>query len=88
MANNIDQELNQLKSDMANLREDVATMVDTMKEAGIKKSRNYYDRSREAGEKVSKRARKEVENHPVTSVLSAFGTGFVVGMLLDRRQHH
>jgi ElaB/YqjD/DUF883 family membrane-anchored ribosome-binding protein len=99
MANNVDQEINQLKSDMAGLREDMASLVDTMKEAGMEKGRQYYDsayeRARHAGEAVSERAReaysgfgKEVEDHPMASVLTAFGTGFVVGMLLDRRQHH
>jgi len=28
---------------------------------------------------------KEVEERPLTSVLTAFGVGFVVGMLLDHR---
>jgi ElaB/YqjD/DUF883 family membrane-anchored ribosome-binding protein len=95
----INKELNQLKSDIADLREDMASLVKALKDAGIDQGRQAYDRAyeraRRAGESVRERADeaygafgKEVEERPLTSVLAAFGTGFVVGMLLDRRHHH
>lgn len=91
----VDKELDQLKSDVATLREDMATLIDTMKAAGMEQGREAYDRAysraRQAGERVRERAGeaygvvgREVEDRPLTSVLVAFGTGFVVGMLLDR----
>ena len=92
----INKEVDQLKSDIAALRADMSSLIKTLKEAGIDQGREYYDRASErvqqAGDTVRNRASdaygavgKEVEEHPLTSVLAAFGTGFVVGMLLDRR---
>jgi ElaB/YqjD/DUF883 family membrane-anchored ribosome-binding protein len=95
----INKELSQLKSDIGDLRHDMASLVNALKKEGIDQGRQAYDkayqRTRSAGEAVRERADeaygvigKELEEHPFTSVLAAFGTGFVVGMILDRRQHH
>jgi ElaB/YqjD/DUF883 family membrane-anchored ribosome-binding protein len=93
----ITKELDQLKSDIADLRDDVASLVKTLKDAGIEQGREAYnrayERARHARDSVREQADeaysaigREVEEHPLTSVLAAFGTGFVVGMLLDRRR--
>lgn len=99
MANeDISNELKKLKSDIADLRSDVASLVRTLKDAGLEQGQQAYDqayeRARQAGESVRARAEdaydafgKEVESRPLTSVLTAFGVGFVVGMLLDHRHH-
>lgn len=96
--NEVDKELDQLKSDVATLREDMSTLIQTMKQAGMEEGREAYDRvqarARQTGEDARRRANeaygivgREVEERPLTSILAAFGTGFVVGMLLDRRGH-
>lgn len=96
--NNVNDELDKLRSDVTELREDVQVLINAMKEAGLQRGREFYDRAaeraRHAGETVRERAgeaygsiEKEVEARPFTSILAAFGTGFVVGMLLDRRHH-
>jgi len=98
----ITREVDQLKADIVALQADMASLIRTVKEAGIDQGREYYqiasERARETGESVRVRAagaydaaEKQVEEHPLTSVLTAFGSGFVVGMLLDRRhdrRHH
>jgi len=92
----INREVDQLKSDIAALRADMSSLIKVIKDTGIDKGRQYYgqasDRVQQAGDTVRQKATdayttvgKEVEEHPFTSVLTAFGTGFVVGMLLDRR---
>jgi len=98
MANEeLNKELDQVKSDIAELREDMAELLRTMKEAGMAEGRDYYDRAydraRQAGESVRDRANeayaslgKEVEERPLTSVLTAFATGLVVGIVMDRRR--
>jgi ElaB/YqjD/DUF883 family membrane-anchored ribosome-binding protein len=91
-------ELNKLKADLSDLRKDVASLVKVLKDAGVDQGRQAYDRAyeraRQTGESVRERAEdaydifgKEVESRPFTSVLTAFGVGFVAGMLLDRRHH-
>jgi ElaB/YqjD/DUF883 family membrane-anchored ribosome-binding protein len=93
----INSELNQLKSDIADLRDDMASLLKTLKDAGMDQGREVYnrasERARQARDKVHEQAEetystlgREVEAHPLTSVLTAFGTGFVIGMLLDRRR--
>jgi len=98
MANEeISNELKKLKSDIADLRSDVTSLVKTLKSAGIEKGQQayeeVYERARQAGESARDRAEdvydafgKEVESRPLASVLTAFGVGFVVGMLLDHRR--
>lgn len=100
MANEeLNRELTQLKSDISTLRQDLGSLVEAMKSAGVEQGRQYYseayERARRTGESVRVRADeaysaigREVEEHPFASVLAAFGTGFVVGMLLDRRTSH
>ncbi len=98
-AEDINKEINQLKSDINDLRKDMASFVSALKNAGIDQGRqayeSAYESARRTGEKVRAKADeaygafgREVEERPLTSVLAAFGTGFVVGMLLDRRHHH
>lgn len=91
----INKEMNQIKADIKALRDDMASLMRTLKDVGVDQGKQAYDSAyenvRNAGETVRERAGeayntfgKEVEEHPLTSVLAAFGTGFVVGMLLDR----
>jgi len=91
----INKEMNQIKADMKALRDDMAALMRALKDAGVEQGHQAYDKAYEnvrgAGESIRDRAGeaysafgKEVEEHPLTSVLAAFGTGFVVGMLLDR----
>jgi ElaB/YqjD/DUF883 family membrane-anchored ribosome-binding protein len=79
------------------LREDMASLIRTLKDTGIEQGRQAYDQAYENVQRASESVRdrageaystfgKEVEEHPLTSVLAAFGTGFVIGMLLDGRR--
>jgi ElaB/YqjD/DUF883 family membrane-anchored ribosome-binding protein len=41
--------------------------------------------AREYGEKVGKQLQTTIEEKPLASVLVAFGVGFLMGKLMDRR---
>jgi ElaB/YqjD/DUF883 family membrane-anchored ribosome-binding protein len=93
----ISKEMDQVKADITKLRGDMASLLETLKNSGVEQGREYYDRAyeraRRTGETVRDRAGeayaaigKEIEEYPLTSVLAAFVTGFVVGMVLDRRR--
>lgn len=88
----INGEINRLKEDMANLRSDMRDLLSAVKEAGVDRGHAAYERVRETGQKARHQAREAqehvgeyIEEKPLTSMLVAFGTGFVIGMLLDRR---
>jgi len=93
----INRELDQVKDDIANLREDMAALLKAVKASGVEQGKEFYDqayeRARRTGESVRDRAGeayaalgREVEEYPLLSLLTAFATGFVAGMIMDRRR--
>lgn len=85
-------DFNALKKDIEQLRTDLAHTVETLKTIGAEKGQAGVERMRAAGRDAAAQAKafqetteKYIEARPLSSVLAAFGTGFVVGMLLDRR---
>lgn len=94
MANrDLNQEMDELKGDLNSLREDISSLVDAMREEGAERGRSAYRRAQrykeEARERIDgaqERLGQEIEERPMTSILTAFGVGFTVGMLLDRRR--
>ncbi len=88
----INQEIDQLRKDMAGLRADLGSMVAAIKDLGAESSKAAFERVRETGDKARGQANAAQENleqcieeRPITSVLVALGTGFVIGMLLGHR---
>lgn len=85
-------DLTSLRKDVEQLRGDVASLLDSLKGIGIERGREAVSRAKRTGETVraeaeelQRRAEREIGERPITSVLSAFGLGFLIGMLLDRR---
>jgi ElaB/YqjD/DUF883 family membrane-anchored ribosome-binding protein len=88
--------LDDIKSDLRQLRSDFVGLVKTLKdEAGERaasaasevKERmgEKLSEAREYGEKVGKQLQTTIEEKPLASVLVAFGVGFLMGKLMDRR---
>ena len=91
---NVDDEMAKLRQDFDQLRADMQSLVKTMKESGARRTRDTWEKAQRAGESLTgevdelqKRAEKKIGDHPLTTVLSSFGLGFLVGLLLDRRHH-
>ncbi|MGB7932641.1 MAG: hypothetical protein WCH04_10540 [Gammaproteobacteria bacterium] len=92
MANNADDELAKLRRDFEELRTDVSSLLDSMKNAGAQRGRESWERAKRTGESLheeveslQRQAESKIGDHPMTSVLSSFGLGFLIGLLLDRR---
>lgn len=94
---NINQEVDQLREDLKEIRNDLAALLQTARDAGLEQGRAAGERVRNYSQQTQTRAREglesarnsvesEIEERPLTSALTAFGIGFVVGMLLDRRR--
>lgn len=89
----VDEEVAKLRKDLEQLRGDIAGLSEAVKEAGRERGRAAIDRAKRSGaaartemHALRERADREIEEHPLTSVLMSFGVGFLIGMLLDRRR--
>ena len=52
MANNADEEVAKLRRDFEELRTDVSSLLDSMKDAGAQRGRDSWERARRAGESL------------------------------------
>ncbi|MEQ8661394.1 MAG: DUF883 domain-containing protein [Gammaproteobacteria bacterium] len=93
MTKELDDNVAKLKQDIEELRRDFANLGGLAREAASEQGRNAAERARRAQEQVRSRAQdagdrleQQVEAHPLTSMLTAFGIGFLVSMLLERRR--
>lgn len=90
-ANSDKTEVEQLKADLDSLRRDVSQLTDTLKRSSREQVQAGTAQARESANQLGNQARdatrnleQEIGQRPMTSVLAAFGIGFVVGKLLDR----
>jgi len=77
-------EMEQLKSDLASLRKDVAALTEAYKDRGVERARATAEGVRDQASQAAQTVSHQIEDRPYTSVLSAFGIGLIIGRLLDR----
>jgi len=98
-SNNVQDELQVLKDDVAKLRSDITGLVDLFKDLGVKKvneTRNTledefdeqreklrarFNSARERGKGVVDELEEHVNEHPLGSLLTAFGIGYILARL-------
>jgi ElaB/YqjD/DUF883 family membrane-anchored ribosome-binding protein len=88
----VDEELTKLRKDMDQLRGDILSLTEAFRDLGMEKGRAAMEKAKRTGASMRNdadallaRADREIEERPLTSVLTSFGIGFLVGMLLDRK---
>jgi ElaB/YqjD/DUF883 family membrane-anchored ribosome-binding protein len=88
----VDEEMTRLRKDLDQLRGDILSLTEAFKDLGMEKGRAAMEKAKRTGasmrsdaDALRARADREIEQRPITSVLTSFGIGFLVGMLLDRR---
>lgn len=91
-ANEINEDLENLKRDIQQLRSDVASMAKSLKSLTAATGEEAYQRAEALGQAARRRAAameeqlgQEINERPLTSVLAAFGIGFLIGKILDGR---
>ncbi|HVO16612.1 MAG TPA: hypothetical protein VMV26_15450 [Alphaproteobacteria bacterium] len=88
----IDKELTALRDDLSALKEDLAGLAASVGGVAAAGGRAAYDRVKDQAAKTRDQATRaaaavgeEIEARPLTSVAIAFGAGFLLGKLLERR---
>lgn len=92
MATNAGNDVEDLKAEFASLKSDVSELTETVRnmsgdkvEKGRERVRRTAARSRAQAREAVDTVEHEIGERPLTSIATAFGTGFVIGRLLDRR---
>lgn len=88
----VDQDFEQLKKDFAKLRDDVASLVDVLGQTSRDgasrlgaEAQQRLQQGRDRARTASHEMETQIQAHPFSSVLTAFGVGLALGFLLDRR---
>lgn len=91
MADKSQNEIDELKRELETLRTDFSQVMDSLKrtssaqaQAGVNAARDSADKLRGHAQDAADTLEGEIQARPYTSVLTAFGVGFVLGKLLDR----
>ncbi|NKI34440.1 DUF883 family protein [Wenzhouxiangella sp. XN79A] len=91
MASATEKELQELKAEFATLKDELASIGETVgriahsaSDEGRQRVRSAANRSREQARETWGAFEKEVEDRPMTSIAAALGIGFMLGKLLDR----
>lgn len=93
----IDRQMDDIRRDIASLRADLVSLVESIREQGAARGRASYraarDKVQHGAEQIQERLEeahdslgRQVEARPLTSILTAFGIGFVIGLVLDRHR--
>jgi hypothetical protein len=81
-------ELEKIRNDVASLRADLARLVSTLTRNATgevsEEARRLYARLSDQGERSARAIAREVEERPLTTILLAFGIGFIGGSFLRR----
>lgn len=89
------QDVEALKEELSNLRADVASLVEAMKDNADYSSnptaddsnqwdelKTKIDQARSQGEEITRELDEEVRKHPIASVAIAFGIGYLASKII------
>jgi ElaB/YqjD/DUF883 family membrane-anchored ribosome-binding protein len=92
-ADEFSKEMDQLKKEFTALRNDLSSLVTSVKEIAGKQGERVVDLAEDAEKAVRNQTKvtgesveKYIEERPLTSALVAFGSGFIIGMLLSNKR--
>lgn len=81
-----------LRKELDQLRSDIVALTRTLKDIAADQSGAAYEKVRQSAQSAKEEAAQavgamghEIGERPFTSVLSAFGVGFLMGILFSRR---
>ena len=81
MTDRTEADLATLRADVTQLRKDLAKITETLQDVARHGAQTVADRAKTAAQSVT----HEIEERPLTAVLTAFSVGTILGMLFSRR---
>jgi ElaB/YqjD/DUF883 family membrane-anchored ribosome-binding protein len=85
MEKSMQQEMDQLRGDLSQLRDDVAAMATEAFGAAREGVKGAVADARRRGAEVAESLEDQIQEHPLATVGIAFGAGLLLGALLLRR---
>ncbi len=93
VSNGTESDIKTLRAEMAQLRDDLAKISDTMQGAirhggaeAMQKAQHSAHQAQEKAKRATQSVVEEIEERPVTAALAAFSAGLVLGMLFSARR--
>jgi ElaB/YqjD/DUF883 family membrane-anchored ribosome-binding protein len=94
-ATDLDAEMAAIRKDLAALRDDIAAIARTAVQGASngtaqigKTVRHKADEIVEKGSEIASSVGRHIEERPLAAVAVAFGAGFLLGKLMERRDTH
>ena len=91
-ADEFSKEMDQLRKEFITLRHELGSLMTSVKDQAGKQGDKAVDLAHDAEKRVRDQTKlagesveRYIEERPLTSVLVAFGSGFVIGMLLSNK---
>lgn len=88
-----DQDAEKLRKEVTQLREDLRNVADSVKDLATHRGEEYYSRFRETADSARQQAveaeqaiERQIQERPLTSVLTVFIGGVIAGLLLQSRR--
>jgi ElaB/YqjD/DUF883 family membrane-anchored ribosome-binding protein len=74
-----------LREEIERLRADMAAIAGTLKDMGAEGGSKVYERVKGEAEQAATAVGKQIEERPLTAVITAFILGAILGALISRR---
>lgn len=85
MAGDYDKDIAALRDDFQKLRDDLATLAGKARDDAASRAQAGADNVRDTASQAAERAADELRAHPFAAAAAAFGVGFLLGALIERR---
>jgi ElaB/YqjD/DUF883 family membrane-anchored ribosome-binding protein len=89
----VTKEMEHLKATLEQLREDFTALAGSMRDLAADRGHAAFAKAKQVGERARDQAshaqhslEQEINDRPFASVITSFGIGFALGMLLDRKR--
>jgi ElaB/YqjD/DUF883 family membrane-anchored ribosome-binding protein len=88
MARETHLDIDSLRGDLAKFGEQMSILADAVRSRAADAGADGYERAKRAATNTGQIVERQIERHPLTSVMTTFVAGVAVGLLLPRGERH